>query len=229
MKSIRLISLFLLVFTAAQCVAADELNHGAVNEQVTGEEWWDIPYPDRFDASLLTEPQETLTVSGKDIVDESGDVVVLSGMNIGDPAKLVRQGQWNLQLFAEVADWGANTVRLPVHPIGWRKQGPAWYMDRIDEAVFWANSLGLWLIIDWHSIGNLNSQMYQHPMYQTSLVETRDFWRRMAFRYRDVPTLAVYEVVNEPTNDFIGNGAGSLGPLDWAGSLPGSVLFRSLY
>ena len=57
--------------------------------------------------------------------------------------------------------------------------------------------------------------MYQHPMYQTSMVETRDFWRRMAFRYRDVPTVAVYELFNEPTDNYIGNGPGSLGPLDW--------------
>lgn len=207
--------LFAALLLAAPAASADELNHGAVNAQVTGEEWWDIPYPQRFDASLLTEPQEALTVSGKDIVNESGEVVVLRGVNIGDPAKLTRQGNWNRRLFEEVAAWGANVVRLPVHPMGWRKHGAAWYMERVDEAVFWANSLGLYLIIDWHSIGNLLSEMYQHPMYFTTVTETRDFWRRMAFRYRDVPTLAVYEIYNEPTDNFIGNGKGSLGQIDW--------------
>jgi len=194
---------------------ADDVTHGATNEQVSGDEWWDIPYPSRFDISLLTHPQQALVVDGKRIVNENGEVVVLRGMNIGDPAKLSSQGRWNRSLFEEVAAWGANVIRLPVHPMGWRKLGPDWYIERMDEAIFWANSLDLYLIIDWHSIGNLNSQMYQHPMYQTSMVETRDFWRRIAFRYRDVPTLAVYEVFNEPTHDFIGNGAGSLGKLDW--------------
>jgi hypothetical protein len=194
---------------------ADELNHGAVNAQVTGEEWWDIPYPDRFDADLLAEKQQALTVSGKDIVNESGEVVVLRGVNIGDPAKLTGQGQWKRGLFEVVADWGANVVRVPIHPMGWREKGPEWYLERFDEAVFWANSLGMYLIIDWHSIGNLQTAMYQHPMYQTDMVETRDFWRRMAFRYRDVPTVAVYELFNEPTDDFIGNGKGSLGRADW--------------
>jgi aryl-phospho-beta-D-glucosidase BglC (GH1 family)/lysophospholipase L1-like esterase len=139
----------------------------------------------------------------------------MRGVNIADPDKLFIQERWNRRLFEEIADWGANTIRLPVHPMGWRKRGPDWYLERIDEAVFWANSLGLYLIMDWHSIGNLKTQMFQHPMYQTSMAETRDFWRRIAFRYRDVPTVAVYELFNEPTDNFIGNGAGSLGPLDW--------------
>jgi lysophospholipase L1-like esterase len=217
MQTIRLITLLGMValFAAVMEASADELNHGATNEQITGEEWWDIPYPQRFDTSLLTTQQEALSVSGKNITSENGTVVVLRGVNIADPGKLDYQGRWSRRIFEEVDNWGANVVRLPVHPVAWRKHGPAWYQERIDEAVFWANSLGLYLILDWHSIGNLNSQMYQHPMYQTTMAETRDFWRRMAFRYRDVPTVAVYEVFNEPTDNFIGNGAGSLGPLDW--------------
>ncbi len=204
-----------LLVLAASPALADELNHGAVNAQLTGEEWWDIPYPQRFDLERLSRPQAALTVSGPDIVDENGAVVVLRGVNIADPDKLAWQGRWDRALFEEVADWGANTVRLPIHPMGWRKRGPDWYLARIDEAVEWANALDMYLVLDWHSIGNLNDAMYQHPMYDTDRVETRDFWRRMAFRYRDVPTVAVYELFNEPTDNFIGNGKGSLGRLDW--------------
>ncbi len=212
-----LITIFALVFLGLSTAStlADELNHGASNPQLSSEAWWDIPYPQRFDSSLLTDKQEALSVSGKDIVTESGSVIVLRGVNIADPDKLAQQERWNRRLFEEVANWGANTVRLPVHPMGWRQRGPDWYLERIDEAVFWANSLGLYLIIDWHSIGNLETQMFQHPMYQTSLAETSDFWRRIAFRYRDVPTVAVYELFNEPTDDYIGNGKGSLGKLSW--------------
>ncbi len=217
MKNYILVTILALVVLGLTTPAAiaDELNHGATNAQLSDEEWWDIPYPQRFDPSLLTEKQEALSVSGKDIVTESGSVMVLRGVNIADPDKLTHQERWNRRLFEEIANWGANTIRLPVHPMGWRKRGPDWYLERIDEAIFWANSLGLYLIIDWHSIGNLQTEMYQHPMYQTSLVETSDFWRRIAFRYRDVPTVAVYELFNEPTDDFIGNGKGSLGKLSW--------------
>jgi lysophospholipase L1-like esterase len=208
------LALLALLLTSAGLVA-DELNHGSVSVQADAAHWWDIPYPDRYDAGSLGRPQDTLTVSGNALVDEAGETVVLRGVNIADPAKLAQQGRWDVGLFEAVDDWGANAVRLPVHPIGWRIRGASWYLDRIDEAVGWANALGLYLIIDWHSIGNLNSGMFQHPMYETSMTETRDFWRRIAFRYGDVPTVAVYELFNEPTNNFIGNGDGSLGRLDW--------------
>ena len=102
-KSLVTIFIFASLVMGGAPAGGDELNHGAVNEQVTGEEWWDIPYPQRFDAGLLTEPQEALTVSGKDIVNESGGVVVLRGVNIGDPAKLARQELWERRLFEAVA------------------------------------------------------------------------------------------------------------------------------
>jgi lysophospholipase L1-like esterase len=57
--------------------------------------------------------------------------------------------------------------------------------------------------------------MFQHPMYQTSLSETANFWKGIAHRYKGVPTVAVYELFNEPTDDFIGAGAGSLGKASW--------------
>jgi aryl-phospho-beta-D-glucosidase BglC (GH1 family) len=118
-------------------------------------------------------------------------------------------------LFAEVHNWGANTIRIPIHPISWRGMGADWYFARLDEAVQWANELNLYLIIDWHSIGNLQAGHFQHPMYDTTQLETQRFWRVIALRYKEVPTVAIYEIFNEPTHDFIGTGAYSLGKSDW--------------
>ena len=222
MKPIRwnplaLLALLVALAGLAPAIGADtEVTHGATSVQKSAAEWWDIPYPQRFDASLLTAEQPRITVDGKRFATPDGATFVFRGVNIADPDKLVHQSHWGRELFEEVAAWGANTVRLPVHPIAWRQRGPDWFLERIDEAVFWCNALGLYLVIDWHSIGNLRSEMFQHPMYQTDAVETTDFWRRIAFRYRDVPTVAVYELFNEPTDNFIGNGSGSLGKLDWA-------------
>ena len=193
----------------------DEVTHGSTSVQASAAEWWDIPYPDRFDRARLSRQQDIIGIEGKSFVDQQGDEFVFRGVNIADPDKLMHQDRWNESLFQEVERWGANSIRLPIHPVAWRKRGPDWYFSRIDEAVEWANALGMYLIIDWHSIGNLESEMYQHPMYVTSKVETRDFWRRIAHRYKDVPTMAVYELFNEPTDDFIGAGKGSLGTLDW--------------
>jgi endoglucanase len=179
--------------------------------------WWEVPYPGRFDTTLLAREQSAISVAGKDFVTADGRPFVFRGVNVGDPDKLAVQGHWNSGLFEEVHRWGANTVRLPIHPVAWRQRGADWYFDRIDEAIEWANALDMYLIIDWHSIGNLQAQQFQHPMYVTSPVETATFWRGIAHRYRDVPTLAVYELFNEPTDDYIGTGSGSLGRADWAG------------
>ncbi|MCH5375231.1 MAG: cellulase family glycosylhydrolase, partial [Planctomycetes bacterium] len=105
---------------------------------------------------------------------------------------------------------------LPVHPAAWRNRGDHWYFDRIDEAIRWSKALGIYLILDWHSIGNLKTGLFQHPMYATSPVETANFWKGVAHRYQGVPTLAVYELFNEPTDNYIGAGSGSLGAVSWA-------------
>lgn len=178
-------------------------------------DWWNLPYPDRFDAASLTREQPSISVAGKDFVGGDGTAFMFRGVSIADPAKLDAQGRWSRGLFEEIHAWGANAIRLPIHPVAWRERGAQWYFARIDEAVRWANALDMYLIIDWHSIGNLAAGMFQHPMYDTSLVETFNFWRSIAHRYRDVPTLAVYELFNEPTDDFIGAGSGSLGKASW--------------
>lgn len=192
-------------------------NHGFTSSQLSAEEFWNIPYPTAFDAASLAKPQSQLRVDGRSVVNEQNQKVVLQGVNIADPAKLAYNDQWSERLFNEIAAWGANTVRIPIHPMAWRREGQAWYFQRLDEAVRWANNNNLYIILDWHVIGNIQSNLYQHPMYETTMDETRKFWQQVALRYRGVPTMAVYELYNEPTHNFIGNGAESLGKANWQG------------
>lgn len=171
---------------------------------------WDVPYPTRFDAARLPKRMDVIRVDGPRFVDSSGATVILQGVNISDPDKLESNGHYDRRLFEEIHAWGANVVRIPVHPAAWRARGKAAYFELLDRAVVWATELELYLIIDWHSIGNLVTQMYQHPMYDTTQQETFDFWRSVAFRYRDVPTVALYEIFNEPTLR-----RGTLGSASW--------------
>ena len=63
---IVLAALAALVLLAAPAASADtEVTHGATSVQKSAAEWWDIPYPQRFDASLLTAAQPRITVDGK--------------------------------------------------------------------------------------------------------------------------------------------------------------------
>ncbi len=182
----------------------------AAPPEVPPKRWFEEGYPERFDASTLKTPLPRVSVNGNRFVDEAGNTVVFQGVSIADPDKLLHQDHWSPEIFEEIARWGANVVRIPVHPAAWREEGRAGYFALLDQAVLWANQSGLYLIIDWHSIGNLKAGLFQHAMYDTSQQETYEFWRSVSHRYKDVTTVALYEVFNEPTVY-----GGTLGAISW--------------
>ena len=138
-------------------------------------------------------------VEGNRFIDPQGNVLVFRGLCLADPVKLVREGQWNERLFAEAADWGANTVRFAVHPTNLNAMGWDETFAAMDQGIAWAKKYGLYVIMDWHSIGNLKEEKFTSPMYNTTREETLKFWRTVAERYKDEPQVALYELFNEPT------------------------------
>ncbi|MEZ4901601.1 MAG: glycoside hydrolase family 5 protein [Spirosomataceae bacterium] len=156
-------------------------------------------------------PLPKVKVKGNQFVTEDGEKVVFRGLNLADPDKLFQSGHWRKDLFEEAKNWGANVVRFPVHPAAWRKQGKTDYLKLLDDGVKWATDLGLYVIIDWHSIGNLRTEMYQADMYETTQKETFEFWRTMAKHFKGNTTVAFFELFNEPTTYN-----GQLGTCTWA-------------
>ncbi len=152
-----------------------------------------------------------ITVSGNQFVDTEGKEIVFRGYSSSDPDKLKSQGDWNKSYFEEMKRWGANLVRFPIHPTAWNKRGKEGYMKLLDDGIKWAGELGIYVIIDWHSIGNLRTEMYQADMYNTTQKETFDFWRTIGNRYGKNPIVAFYELYNEPTTYN-----GQLGTATWA-------------
>ncbi|SFZ93468.1 Cellulase (glycosyl hydrolase family 5) [Flaviramulus basaltis] len=142
---------------------------------------------------------EKILVNENDFVFENGKTIVFRGYNTSDPDKLETQGHWDKSYFKEIKNWGANIVRFPVHPTAWVKRGKENYFKLLDDGIKWATELNLYVIIDWHSIGNLQTEMYQNDMYDTTLKETYDFWRTIAAKYGKNTTVAFYELFNEPT------------------------------
>jgi endoglucanase len=197
-----------LVTAAPHERAPSEVVHAAHGSAATSPKgWWDEPYPERFDPASLPKQLDVIGVKGNHFVDSKGATVVFQGVNISDPDKLEQNGHYDRHYFEVIREWGANVVRVPVHPTAWRARGSQAYLELLDRAVRWATELDLYLIVDWHSIGNLVTGLYQHPMYDTTQQETFEFWRSVAYRYRDVPTVAFYELFNEPTirNGTLGN------------------------
>ncbi|MGA2219596.1 MAG: cellulase family glycosylhydrolase, partial [Terracidiphilus sp.] len=149
-------------------------------------------------------------VRGNRFVDPDGKTLVFRGVNIADPDKIDGQGHWNKDLFVKVKETGATVVRIPVHPVAWRGRGTASYIALLDQAVQWSTDLGMYVDIDWHSIGNLKEGLFQEPIYETNLQETLNFWRTMAAHYNGNHTVAFFELFNEPTNF-----SGKLGSMTW--------------
>jgi len=156
-------------------------------------------------------PRRGVRIEGNRFVDSAGRPLVFRGVSLSDPDKLQKEGQWTRRTFAEVKAWGANVVRLPVHPVAWRARGEQGYLALLDEGVRWARELGLYVLLDWHVIGNLRTELVQDAMYDTTRKETFQFWRAASGHYADDPTVVLYELFNAPT-DYNGR----LGRLTWA-------------
>src|SRR5688572_33138652 len=95
-----------------------------------------------------------IAVQGNRFVNPAGETVVFRGLALADPAALLDRGQWGRRYFEEARKWKANVVRIPVHPTDWRRLGEAAYLKMLDDAVQWSGELGMYVIIDWHTIGN---------------------------------------------------------------------------
>ncbi|MCB0718558.1 MAG: glycoside hydrolase family 5 protein [Bacteroidetes bacterium] len=161
-------------------------------------------------SAAAQQSMQRLRVEGNQFVNETGDRVVLRGVSFSDPDRLERVGHWNREYFETAREWGANLVRFPVHPSAWRSRGREAYLELLDSGIALAGELGMYVIIDWHSIGNLRTDLYFRPMYETSMKETLEFWQAIAERYADNPVVAFYEIFNEPTQYN-----GRLGKLTW--------------
>lgn len=140
-----------------------------------------------------------ISVQGNHFVNAEGDSIVFRGLCCSDPCKLVGDSQWNARYFDEMADWSANIVRFAIHPSALNKMGWDKAFEYFDQGIQWARERQMYVIIDWHSIGNLREAKFTNDMYITDLDETIRFWQTTARRYKDEPTVALYEIFNEPT------------------------------
>jgi endoglucanase len=163
-----------------------------------------------FTANIFAQNSRVM-VNANQFMKANGETIVFRGLDASDPFKLKKDGRWTKEYFQEIRNWGANVVRLPIHPLNWRALGKEVYLKLLDQGVQWAKETGLYVIIDWHSIGNLRSELFQDPMYETTRKETFEFWQVIASRYKDETTVAFLELFNEPTTY-----QGKLGTCTWA-------------
>ena len=160
------------------------------DEQQDYHAWWREGYwgrPRRYPQAKLL---PLIKVRGNKFVKSNDDTLLFRGLAISDPDKIANQGHWQRKHFEKVKEMGATLVRIPIHPIAWRERTPRAYLQLLDQAVEWCSELELYIVIDWHSIGNLNMELFQNPMYDTTQKETFEFWRTIARHFRGHNTVA---------------------------------------
>ena len=203
--SIRLSVFVLSVLFFVSDVGAKE------NKEIkVGDYWWNQPPKEKVPENPHKKDLPLISVKGNEFVNPEGEKIMFRGLATSDPDKLERQGYWNQKYFKEIKKMGANIVRIPVHPVAWRERTPKVYLKLLEDGVKWCTELGLYVIIDWHSIGNLQMELFQDPYYETTKKETYDFWKTTAGHFKGNNTVAFYEIFNEPTRFF-----GRLGSMTW--------------
>lgn len=200
-----------IIFTILLClVGTTSLASQNQMAKVDRPDWWNEQWIPQYEASPDAQEMDFISVEGNRFVNEKGETVIFKGLSISDPDKITKDGYWNKAHFEVIKSWGANLVRIPVHPVAINQRGFKNYLKLLDEAVDWCSELGMYVVIDWHSIGNLHMEVFQSDMYETSKRETYYFWKTISRHYSDIPTVAFYEVFNEPT---VYNG--TLGKCSW--------------
>ena len=154
--------------------------------------WWNEAYPAAAPKNPKSKVLPLIHVSGNRLVNAKGDTLLFRGLSIADPDKIDYQGHWNKDLFERVKQLGTMVVRIPVHPVAWRERGISQYLHLLDQAADWCTGLGMYIIIDWHSIGNLKMELFQDPMYNTSQKESFEFWRTIARHFAGYNTVAFF-------------------------------------
>src|SRR5690606_12106074 len=124
---------------------------------------------------------------GNRFVSPDGQTVARRGVSLSGPDGPEPRGRWNRGYCAAARAWHAHVVRSPVRPARSRDRGDQAFLPLLDEGIRWAGELGMYVIIAWHSIGNLRTERFTRDSYETTRVETLRFWETIAARYAGDP------------------------------------------
>jgi len=145
-----------------------------------------------------------LEVRGNELI-ANGKPVMLRGVAVGDPI-LARAGR-PLSDYARIArDWHANVVRISLHPSVWESRPHKEVLDTLQREIDAALANGMYVILDWHTIGWPNG--YYEPiekdwtddppdLYNSSLDLAKSFWDEASARYGKDGRI-IFELWNEP-------------------------------
>jgi endoglucanase len=119
-------------------------------------------------------PRGRLRVAHGKLLDGDGQRLVLRGLGLGAIYSVKGLGRWDEAYFANARAWGAELVRVPVFPFTFRQDREQTLRD-LDDALAWAERQSLYLIIDYHVMGNASAGQFLYGEFIT-WDEAADFW-----------------------------------------------------
>ena len=133
-----------------------------------------------------------LKVIGDKIYNDSGQVVILKGVNL--PGLEWDKGPANNNITRKTiiylaTEWNANVIRLPLNA-QWYIDDPV-YRQVVKDVQNWCAENGLWLIIDYHWVDEVQKQAKLPGTNATT------FWSMVAHNFKDADNV-IYDIYNEP-------------------------------
>jgi len=153
-------------------------------------------------AAVAAPPPPAVTVAGNHL-EYRGKALELRGVAVGDPFS-AREGR-PLSDYERIArDWNANAVRISLHPTEWIHRPHVQVLDRLEQEVRAAVAAGLFVVLDWHTIGWPDGYFEKHPewdspddLYDSRIALAQSFWEAAAQRF-GADRRILFELWNEP-------------------------------
>ncbi len=159
--------------------------------------------PHEADAPLF------LRVAGDKVLDSSGNPILLKGVAFGNQVwqdKALPNLHHSEVDYRRLAEMGMNSVRFYLHYITFEDDAhPGVYKEAgwrwLDQNVAWAKKHGVYLVLNMHvPPGGYQSQGKGKALWEDRAAQKRfiELWQAIAKRYRNEPTIAGYDLLNEP-------------------------------
>ena len=136
----------------------------------------------------LVQAGEKLEVSGTALL-FNGTVVTLRGVSVGDPF-LARAGRPLSDYQTIAKEWNANVIRLDIHPSVWKTIPHQQVLITLQANVDAALHNGMFVVIDWHSIGFPDGYYEKTPfsddpkdLYDSNFGLAKDFWEAVSKQF----------------------------------------------
>ena len=172
--------------------AKPEENNEAANDEEDGDIKATASKPVKAEEGTPFDNHGKLVLDGVDIVDCNGEKYQLKGVSTHGIAWFPEYV--NKDAFKSLRDdWGANLIRIAMYTDeygGYCNGGDkAQLKNLVDTGVNSATELGMYVIIDWHILHDLNPQVHKD--------EAKAFFEEVSEKYKDYDNV-IYEICNEP-------------------------------